>query len=74
MIITYRSNAAKAEATLATLDGDGHWAVQASVTDSAEMTQLATQVTEKYGRLDLLVNNAGITTPVPHDDLDGPQR
>ena len=71
VIITYRSNAQKADATLATLAGDGHWAVQANVTNSAEMSALAAQVTEKYGRLDLLVNNAGITTPVPHDDLDG---
>ncbi len=42
---------------------------QASVTDSAALTELATKVADRYGRLDLLVNNAGITTPVPHDDL-----
>jgi len=28
-------------------------------------------VAEKYGKLDVLVNNAGITTPVPHEDLEG---
>ena len=71
VIITYRSNVEKARATLASLVGDGHWVVQADVGNSAEMHTLATQVTQKYGRLDLLVNNAGITTPVPHDDLDG---
>jgi len=27
-------------------------------------------VTERYGTLDVLVNNAGMTRPVPHDDLD----
>lgn len=71
IIITYRSNAEKANATLQSLAGDGHMVVQASVTDSQQMQALAANVAEKYGRLDLLVNNAGITTPVPHDDLDG---
>jgi 3-oxoacyl-[acyl-carrier protein] reductase len=32
---------------------------------------MAAQVRERYGKLDLLVNNAGITRPVPHADLDG---
>ncbi len=71
VVITYRSNAEKANTTLASLAGEGHMAVQASVTDSDQMTALAAKVTDTYGRLDLLVNNAGITTPVPHDDLDG---
>lgn len=71
VIITYRGNYEKATATLATLTGEGHVAVQASVTDSTQMSQLANQVEHDFGRLDLLVNNAGITTPVPHDDLEG---
>ncbi|MCB0186351.1 MAG: SDR family oxidoreductase, partial [Caldilineaceae bacterium] len=33
--------------------------------------RMAQQVADAYGRLDLLVNNAGITRPVPHADLDG---
>ena len=70
VIITYRSNAQKAQEVLASLAGDGHWIVQADVVNSAELQTLATQVAEKYGRLDLLVNNAGVTTPVPHDNLD----
>ena len=70
VVITYRGSQEKAEATLATLAGDGHWLVQASVTESEQMKAVARKIEEKYGRLDLLVNNAGITTPVPHDDLD----
>jgi 3-oxoacyl-[acyl-carrier protein] reductase len=71
VVITYRGNREKAEATLATLAGEGHWLVQASVTESEQMAEVAREIGEKYGRLDLLVNNAGVTTPVPHDDLDG---
>jgi 3-oxoacyl-[acyl-carrier protein] reductase len=55
---------------LASLAGDGHWAVQASVTDSNQLAAVAQQLRERYGRLDLLVNNAGITTAVSHHDLD----
>lgn len=71
VVITYRSDAEKAQRALDLLTGDGHWVVQASVTDSQKMHDVAQQVGERYGRLDLLVNNAGITTPVPHGDLDG---
>jgi 3-oxoacyl-[acyl-carrier protein] reductase len=53
------------------LAGENHAVIQASVTDSAALQQMAAQVRERYGKLDLLVNNAGITRPVPHADLDG---
>ena len=71
VVITYNSNAEKAQRALDSLDGDGHWAVQASVTDSERMKWLAGEVGGRFGRIDLIVNNAGITSPVPHDDLDG---
>jgi 3-oxoacyl-[acyl-carrier protein] reductase len=71
VVITYRANRKSAEAALSTLMGEEHWLVQASVTESEQMRAVAVGIEEKYGRLDLLVNNAGITTPVPHDDLDG---
>lgn len=71
VIITYRSDAAKATAVANNLPGLDHLVVQASVTDSDALQKLAERVEREYGRLDLLVNNAGITTPVPHDDLDG---
>jgi 3-oxoacyl-[acyl-carrier protein] reductase len=71
VIVNYNSNAQKAEAVMATLAGENHLALQASVTDSAALRQMAAQVRERYGKLDLLVNNAGITRPVPHADLDG---
>ena len=71
VIVNYNSNAQKAKAVMAALAGENHLALQASVTDSAALSQMAAQVRERYGKLDLLVNNAGITRPVPHADLDG---
>lgn len=71
VVITYNSNAEKATAVANRLAGENHLVAQASVTDSGALQALAERVAEQYGRLDLLVNNAGITTPVPHDDLDG---
>jgi 3-oxoacyl-[acyl-carrier protein] reductase len=53
------------------LPGDGHMAAQAAIDDSSQLHELAQRVAERFGTLDLLVNNAGITRPVPHDDLDG---
>lgn len=71
VIVNYNSNLEKAKTTLASLENDGHALFKASVTDSRELAQMADFVQEKYGRLDVLVNNSGITKPVPHNDLEG---
>lgn len=71
VIITYNSNTRKAEKLLAELNGKNHSIFHAPTTDALKVAKLKDFVTEKYGKLDVLVNNAGITTPVPHDDLEG---
>jgi len=71
VIVTYNSNKEKAEKLVATLAGDNHLCIQAKVDDSENLQKVMTLIEEKYGKLDMLVNNAGITTPVPHDDLEG---
>jgi 3-oxoacyl-[acyl-carrier protein] reductase len=71
VIITYNSNTQKAEKLLAELDGENHSIFHAPTTDALKVAQLKEFVQEKYEKLDVLVNNAGITTPVPHDDLEG---
>jgi NAD(P)-dependent dehydrogenase (short-subunit alcohol dehydrogenase family) len=42
---------------------------QAELGDDAEAAELVPRVVREYGRLDVLVNNAGISWPVPHADL-----
>ncbi len=70
LILTYRQSSEKTQAVLDELPGEGHVVAQASVTESDALHRLAAEVAKRYGTLDLLVNNAGITTPVAHDELD----
>ena len=44
--------------------------VQADISDQEQGKALVARTIERFGRLDLLVNNAGWTTPVKHADLD----
>lgn len=71
VIINYNSNLEKAKSTLASLENSGHLIYQASVTDSQQLSAIAAFVEKECGKLDVLVNNSGITKPVPHNDLDG---
>ncbi len=71
IIVTYNSNAEKAENLVKILRGSNHSLFHAPTTDAGKLKALAIFIKDKYGKLDILVNNAGITTPVPHDDLDG---
>lgn len=71
VLVGYHSSAAKAEALANELDGDGHEAVQVAVDDSDAVGDLATTIAGRHGRLDVLVNCAGVTEPVAHDDLEG---
>jgi ketoreductase RED2 len=43
--------------------------VQADVSDQAQAERLVATAVEKFGRLDVLVNNAGTTRRIPHADL-----
>ncbi len=56
-VIVNDVNAEAVEATAKELDGA---AVIADVSDSAAVTDMFAQVSDRYGRLDVLVNNAGI--------------
>lgn len=58
-----------AEALIAEL-GTGHSAHVADVADTASLLSLREVLQAQYGRLDILVNAAGFTKPVPHADLE----
>jgi 3-oxoacyl-[acyl-carrier protein] reductase len=70
VILTGTREPADLQAAADALPGNGHWGVRVSVTDSAAIAELAQAVRERYGRLDVLVNNAAITKQIPHDDLE----
>ena len=63
-----RSSRAAGQALAAELGGSYH---QAHLSDDAAAQALVPEVVREHGRLDVLVNNAGISWPVPHADLDG---
>ncbi len=71
VVITYNTQVDAADRLLAELPGQGHMAARAAVDDTSILTALAEQLSGHYGTLDLLVNNAGVTRFVPHDDLWG---
>jgi 3-oxoacyl-[acyl-carrier protein] reductase len=52
------------------LPGSGHSTHAADVANTTSLLRLRDAITERYGRLDILVNAAGFTKPVPHGDLD----
>ena len=71
VIVTYNRNKGNAEKLISTLEGSNHLCLQAKIDDSNSLQKAKAIIEKKYGKLDVLVNNAGITTPVPHDDLEG---
>lgn len=70
VLVGYHSANDRAEAVVTELEGAGHEAVRISVDDPDSLADAA-EVVEQAGALDVLVNCAGVTEPVPHDDLDG---
>src|ERR1700680_307524 len=70
VVIGYHRSAEQAQALVGNLPGEGHAALAAPVTDSAGLSALAAAVGARYGVCDVLVNCAGTTRFVPHDDLN----
>lgn len=68
-VINYASSRDAAE-TLAAEVGNGSIAVQADIVDDTGCRALASAARDAFGRLDLLVNNAGKTKFADHEDLD----
>ncbi len=74
VVVGYGSSAERAAAVVDSLDtsaGQTHTALAIPVTDSNALDVVATEIGEQYRAVDVLVNCAGKTQPVAHDDLDG---
>jgi len=54
----------------AALPGEGHLGLACDVTDAAACTRAAEAVLQRHERIDVLINNAGITQPVRTMDID----
>ncbi|MQA08857.1 MAG: SDR family oxidoreductase [Pseudonocardiaceae bacterium] len=73
VVLNYSRSTREAEDTVTELAELGCAAVaeQADVADDTQVGALAQRVLDRFGRVDVLVNNAGTTHPVPHQDLAG---
>ncbi|MFI6762590.1 SDR family NAD(P)-dependent oxidoreductase [Micromonospora sp. NPDC050417] len=66
--IHHRESAPLAEQLAAALPGGGHVVVQADLTDPEAVRRMVDEAAERLGGLDVLVNNAGQSTPHPIAD------
>ena len=65
--VNFRSNTEAARQTLEHLPGEGHLAVRADIAHAEPVQQMIDSVVEEFGRLDIVVNNAGVYEPHPID-------
>src|SRR5258706_235886 len=72
VVINYSRSAPEAETTAKDVTALGVEAIthRADVADEAQVKTLVASTVDRYGRLAVLVNNAGTTQFIPHPDLD----
>ena len=69
VVVNSSSSIEAGEAVAAALPGESLY-VRSDISDKTQCLDLLDRTVERFGQLDLLVNNAGWTTLVPHHDLD----
>ncbi len=70
VMIGYNSNEERARKLLSELPGKGHAIQKIELEDSASTANTGKAARDVFGRLDVLVNSAGFTRPIPHGNLD----
>jgi ketoreductase RED2 len=70
VVVNSSSSVEAGEAVAASLATEGLY-VRADISDQSQGQALLDATMAKFGRLDMLINNAGWTTLVAHHDLDG---
>lgn len=72
VLVNYRNSREAAEDTVAAIEqlGGEAAAVQADVSKESHAEALIDEADKRWGRLDVLFNNAGWSKITPHDDLD----
>jgi ketoreductase RED2 len=69
VVINSTTSVAAGAALVAELgEATAHY-VQGDIADPGDAARLVAQTVERFGRLDVLVNNAGTTVRIPHDDF-----
>jgi len=61
VIINYRENDTAAKITMSEMKAGDHLLVKCDLSKPVELTQMVDLIIQKYGKIDVLVNNAGIS-------------
>jgi 3-oxoacyl-[acyl-carrier protein] reductase len=70
VVVGYHAGEHRATQLVADLPGAGHRTARISILDPVSLEVLASSLSDGPGRVEVLVNCAGVTRPVPHSDLD----
>jgi 3-oxoacyl-[acyl-carrier protein] reductase len=70
VVVGYNKGSGRAAALIAELPGSGHRAMYLPMEDSAQIRKVADAVQDGFGRADILINSAGFTRMVAHNDLE----
>ncbi len=69
VVVNSSSSIEAGEAVSASLPGESCY-LRADISDQDEAHALIDDTIERFGQLDFLINNAGWTTSIPHENLD----
>jgi 3-oxoacyl-[acyl-carrier protein] reductase len=70
VVVGYNKGKERAEALVKELPAGKHRTQPIVLEDSATIRTAAREIGETYGKVDVLVNSAGFTRPIPHGDLE----
>ncbi len=70
VIVAYNKGEERAREVLRELPGEGHSIQQLTLEDAASIARAVETTKSACGKLDVLVNSAGFTRPVAHNNLD----
>ena len=72
VVVNYATNQAGAEEAVAACKAGGGdaFAFKADVANDVDCRKLAAAAIERWGRIDILVNNAAVTRAIPDKDLE----
>jgi 3-oxoacyl-[acyl-carrier protein] reductase len=69
VIVHYHRNKDKAEETLQSLEGGGHFIAQANIADPQSIQDMMAVIWAKVNKMDVLINNAGVFEEIPIADV-----
>jgi 3-oxoacyl-[acyl-carrier protein] reductase len=72
VIINYSKSESEARETVNEIETIGRRseAIKADISDDKSVRCLVERIDEKYKKLDILINNSGVTRAIPYEDLD----